>query len=229
MKKIKIGQIGIGHNHGEAKMEAVRKFPELFEIVGYAEENERWIEKRGANNGYEGLPRMSVEEVIAKSDAILVESDVWDLTRYAQMCVDAGKHIHMDKPASGTLEEYKYLIDTAKEKNLVVQLGYMYRYNPAVLECFEHIKNGDLGEIYSINADIWWPFLAVGLPVVVTASILLCWHYFTHVDYICPQCHEVFKPKFKEAFWANHTPTTRKLTCPHCGHKGFCVETYGGK
>ena len=154
MKKIKIGQIGIGHNHGEAKMKAVRKFPELFEIVGYAEENERWIEKRGENTGYEGLPRMSVEELIAKSDAILVESDVWDLTRYAQMCVDAGKHIHMDKPASGTLEEYKYLLDTAKEKNLVVQLGYMYRYNPAILQCFEHIKNGDIGEIYSINAEM---------------------------------------------------------------------------
>ena len=154
MKKIKLGQIGIGHNHGEAKMKAARKFPELFEIVGFAEENERWIEKRGANIGYEGLPRMSVEEVIAKSDAILVESDVWDLTKYAKMCIDAGKHIHMDKPASGTLEEYKYVLDTAKEKNLVVQLGYMYRYNPAVLKCFEHIKSGDLGEIYSINAEM---------------------------------------------------------------------------
>ena len=32
--KIRIGQIGIGHNHGEAKMLAVRKFPELFEVVG---------------------------------------------------------------------------------------------------------------------------------------------------------------------------------------------------
>ena len=154
MNKIKIGQIGIGHNHGEAKMLAVRKFPELFEVVGYAEENERWIEKRGSNSGYEGLSYLSVEEVIEKSDAILIESDVWDLTKYAKMCVDAGKHIHMDKPASGTLEEYKYILDTAKEKNLVVQLGYMYRYNPAVLKCFEHIKNGDLGEIYSINAEM---------------------------------------------------------------------------
>ena len=97
---------------------------------------------------------MSVEEIIAKSDAILIESDVWDLTKYAKMCVDAGKHIHMDKPASGTLAEYKYVLDTAKEKNLVVQLGYMYRYNPAVLKCLKHIKNGDLGEIYSINAEM---------------------------------------------------------------------------
>ena len=154
MKKIKIGQIGIGHNHGEGKMLAVRKFPELFEIVGYAEENPRWVEKRGRLGGYGDLPRLSVEEVIEKSDAILIESDVWDLTKYAKLCVDAGKHIHMDKPASGSLEEYKYVLDTAKAKDLVVQLGYMYRYNPAVKRCLEQVEKGDLGEIYSINAEM---------------------------------------------------------------------------
>jgi predicted dehydrogenase len=60
----------------------------------------------------------------------------------------------MDKPASGTLEEYKAVLDTAKEKNLVVQLGYMYRYNPAVQKCMELIREGKLGEIYSINAEM---------------------------------------------------------------------------
>ncbi len=154
MKKIKVGQIGIGHNHGESKMKAVRKFPDLFEVIGFAEENERWIEKRGNNKGYVGVPRLTVEEIIEKSDAVLIESDVWNLNKYAKMCVDAGKHIHMDKPAGGSVEEFKAILDTAKAKNLVVQMGYMYRYNPAVLKCFEHIKNGDLGEIYSINAEM---------------------------------------------------------------------------
>lgn len=89
MKKIKIGQIGIGHNHGEPKMLAVRKFTELFEVTGYAEENDRWIEKRGNNKGYEGLPRLSVEEIIKKSDAVLIESDVWNVTKYARRCIEA--------------------------------------------------------------------------------------------------------------------------------------------
>ena len=154
MRKIKIGQIGIGHNHGSAKMQAVRKFPEIFEVIGYAEENPRWIEKRGELPEYEGLTRMSVEEVIERSDAVLIESDVWNLDKYAKMCIEAGKHIHMDKPASENPGEYREMLTMAKEKGLVVQLGYMYRYNPAVLKCFEHIKNGDLGEIYSINAEM---------------------------------------------------------------------------
>lgn len=70
---------------------------------------------------------------------------------------------------------------------------------------------------------IWWPLLAwavIAVPYAIWGSK----YYFRHVAYICPQCHTVFKPKFKEAFWARHTPSTRKLTCTACGHHGFCVE-----
>ncbi len=154
MKKIKIGQIGIGHNHGEAKMLAARKFPELFEIVGYAEEEEHWIKHRANLEGYRDLTRMSVQELLSSCDAVLVESDVWNLTKYAKMCVDRGLHIHMDKPASGSLSDFKAVLDTAKEKKLTVQMGYMYRYNPAVRKTFELIEDGSLGEIYSINAEM---------------------------------------------------------------------------
>jgi len=154
MKKIKIGQIGIGHNHGEGKMLAVQKFPELFEVIGYAEENEEWVEKRGNFPCYKDLPRLSVEEIIEKSDAILVECDVWNLTKIAQKCVDAGKHIHIDKPASGTLTEFEELLNAAKEKNLTVQMGYMYRYNFAVQKLMDMINSGELGEIYQIDAEM---------------------------------------------------------------------------
>lgn len=152
--KIKLGQIGIGHNHGADKMLAARKYPDFFEVVGFAEPDEEWISQRGNLPAYCGLSRISVEEIIEKCDAVLIESDVWNLTKYAKMCVDAGKHIHLDKPASGTLEQFKVVLDTAKSKSLVVQMGYMYRYNPAINMCIEDFKNGKLGEIYSINAEM---------------------------------------------------------------------------
>ena len=151
---IKIGQIGIGHNHGEAKMITVKKFPELFEVVGFAEENEEWLEKRGNLECYKGLKRYSVDELIEKCDALIIETDVWNLTEIAQKCIDAGKHVHIDKPASGTLQEYKKMLDTARDKNLIVQLAYMYRYNPAIQKTFQLISEGKLGEIYSINAEM---------------------------------------------------------------------------
>ena len=76
-----------------------------------------------------------------------------------------------------------------------------------------------------IAAGIWWPFALYAL-LVIPYGVWVSRYYFSKVVYICPQCHEVFKPALKEAFWARHTPTLRKLTCTHCGYKGFCVETF---
>lgn len=78
-----------------------------------------------------------------------------------------------------------------------------------------------------ITTGIWWPFI-IYIAAAVPYAIWVSHFYFKRVVYICPQCHEVFKPALKEAFWAKHTPTLRKLTCTCCGYKGFCVETYGG-
>jgi len=72
---------------------------------------------------------------------------------------------------------------------------------------------------------IFWPFVLY-IPAAVLFGILISRYYFSRVAYICPRCHNVFRPDFKEAFWAMHTPTLRKLTCPGCGIKSYCVETY---
>ncbi len=81
--------------------------------------------------------------------------------------------------------------------------------------------------IFWIVKGIWWPFVLWAAAAAVWGTIVSR-YYFRHVKYVCPECHEVFKPTLKEAFWARHTPTARKLTCTACGHKGFCVEVWGG-
>lgn len=75
-----------------------------------------------------------------------------------------------------------------------------------------------------IRSGIWQPF-AIGMVPVVLLGVWVSRYYLKNVAYICPRCHAVFRPGGKEAFFAPHTPTTRRLTCPHCGRKGFCVET----
>ncbi len=79
-----------------------------------------------------------------------------------------------------------------------------------------------------ITNGLWWLFLIWGC-VAIPWGICISKYYFNHVAYICPECHEVFKPKLKEAFWAYHTPKMRRLTCPKCGRKGLCVEVYAEK
>ncbi len=79
-----------------------------------------------------------------------------------------------------------------------------------------------------ITNGLWWLFV-IWACVAIPWGICTSKYYFNHVAYICPECHEVFKPKLKETFWAYHTPKMRRLTCPKCGRKGLCVEVYAEK
>ena len=79
-----------------------------------------------------------------------------------------------------------------------------------------------------ITLGLWWLFVVWACVAAIWGTWLSV-YYFRHVAYICPECHNVFKPNLKEAFWAYHTPKMRRLTCPQCGRKGLCVEVYAEK
>ena len=154
MKKIRIGQFGIGHNHGKERMRSLRSLPEYFEIVGVAEDDPAWKEKRGGLPAYEGLPMMSTAELLATPglEAVLLETDGKDLLPSAQLCAGKGLHLCMDKPGGEDWPGFRKLCDTVRERNLVLQLGYIYRSNPAVRFCLDAVRKGWLGEVFEIDA-----------------------------------------------------------------------------
>ena len=66
--------------------------------------------------------------------------------------------------------------------------------------------------------------LFVVCPAFIIAINLVVFHYRKQFEYLCPNCHKIFDPSFKEFALASHTPRTRKLTCPHCHVKSYCLE-----
>lgn len=70
---------------------------------------------------------------------------------------------------------------------------------------------------------IWLPF-AIGMPIVILLGVMLFRMYYRNTAYICADCKAIFQPSAWEMFWSKHTPKTRKLKCPECNHKGFCIE-----
>lgn len=71
-----------------------------------------------------------------------------------------------------------------------------------------------------------WIWFGLGMVLVVIAAVILTKVYYQNTNYICPNCNTEFKPSFKQSFFAKHNLKTRKLTCPNCGKKDFCVEVY---
>lgn len=157
MRKIKTAQIGTSkYSHGNEIFCSLKKQNEVFELVGYAlpeGEREKFPEKM---NAFEGYREMSAEEILndPEIEAVVIETEEKYLTKYAIAAAEHGKHIHMEKPGGTSLDEFEKLIKKVKDNGKVFHTGYMYRYNPCVKELMQKIKNGELGEIINVEAQM---------------------------------------------------------------------------
>lgn len=157
MSKIKVVLIGIGHDHAWPVYDSVLKQKDCFEVVGFAIPECEESRFSGSISRYLGvIPKMTVEEALNTKglDAAIIETEEENLTKYAIMALRKGLNVHMDKPGSASLEQFCEMVKLAKEKKKALHLGYMYRYNPVLMKLFEDVKNGEFGDIYSVEAQM---------------------------------------------------------------------------
>jgi len=151
-ERIRIGQIGVGHAHA-SKLAAYRASDD-YEVVGIVEPDAELRATAERDETFRGLPWMTRDELLGSSglQAVLVETRVRDLLDNAAACVAAGKHVHLDKPAGESLDQYRRLLADAERQKLLVQMGYMYRYNPGIILLRDLLKQGWLGEPFEVHA-----------------------------------------------------------------------------
>lgn len=150
--RIKIGQIGVGHAHA-SKLSVYRQSLD-YEVVGIVEPDPELRALAEKNSTFQGLPWMTRDELLGVDglQAVLVETRVCDLLDNAEVCIAAGKHIHLDKPAGESLPQFQKILADAQRQKLIVQMGYMFRYNPGVVMLREFLASGWLGEIFEVHA-----------------------------------------------------------------------------
>ena len=158
MKKVRIAQIGTNHPHAFNTITTLLNNPE-FDLIGYAEpcpERTHPEARQLDEEPYASLHRYTVEELLAMDelDAVAIECAEIESTKYAQMFAEKGVHIYLDKPGSPGYESFEKLVSTCREKGLILRLGYMYRYNKLVEKAMQYVKEGKLGEIYSVEAQM---------------------------------------------------------------------------
>ncbi len=148
---IKVGQIGVGHAHA-SKLSVYRASAD-YEVVGIVEPNAQLRARAQTEEPYRDLPWMTEQQLLNQSglQVVLVETQVRDLLATAEVCINAGLHVHLDKPAGSSLPHYRRLLKQAEAKQLLVQMGYMYRYNPAVVLLRQMLKDGWLGDVFEVH------------------------------------------------------------------------------
>jgi predicted dehydrogenase len=153
--RIKIGQIGIRHAHATGHLEAILKSPD-YDFVGIVEPDDEARKRAEKSAAYAGLKWMTEDELLHTPgiQAVAVETHVGGLLQHAARVVDAGLHLHLDKPAGESLPEFKRILDTATAKKRLVKMGYVFRTNPAFVFMRQALKAGWLGDVFSIHAEM---------------------------------------------------------------------------
>lgn len=143
---LKVGQIGTEHSHAAGKMEALRRLSDAYEVVGLVGD--------GKDKVYDGLPRLTEKDLLGREEVrvVAVETPIEEATATALRAIEAGKHVHLDKPGGTDAAAFRAMRLRAKERNLVVQMGYMLRHNPAFELLFRAVREGWLGDIVEVSA-----------------------------------------------------------------------------
>lgn len=79
-------------------------------------------------------------ELINHSEGVIIATPTETHFGIARDFLDAGKHVFIEKPITSTQEEAKELIAIAKSKKLILQVGFLERFNPAFLKSLPMIK-----------------------------------------------------------------------------------------
>ncbi|MBQ9368338.1 MAG: Gfo/Idh/MocA family oxidoreductase [Victivallales bacterium] len=158
MERIKIAQLGMTHEHAAGKMASIKKLPDIYEIVGVVDDRETATTPNCYNPTtiYDDVPRLTLEQLLAYPglQAVCVETPNNELVDATMPMMEKGLAIHMDKPAGESLPAFKKLLDGCRAKNLPFQMGYMFRGNPALNLIIERVRQGWIGDVFSIRADM---------------------------------------------------------------------------
>ncbi len=95
-----------------------------------------------------------MDEVLGRSDVDAVILATPATTHYplGLRCIEAGKHLLIEKPITKTAVEAEDLTLKAEAKELTLMVGHTFLYNPAVRKMREYIQRGDAGRVYFVYA-----------------------------------------------------------------------------
>ena len=153
--KLRAALIGIGHDHAWGKVQAIRRSNDM-ELVGAFEPDASEWGRQQAVDRFTDVPALSEIDVLHDETipVVFVETLPRHNLRWARRALEHGKHIHIDKAPSPSLADLRAVLDLAASRNLHVQMGYQFRYNPAIELALRAMHEGWLGNVTRINVDI---------------------------------------------------------------------------
>lgn len=157
-RTLNIGLVGYKFM-GKAHSNAFRKIGMFFDpsakivMKAICGRDEEWVRKSAEKFGWEGY-ETSWERLIERDDI-----DMVDITAPSNAhkdiaigAAEAGKHVFCEKPLALTLKDARDMLAAVEKSNVKHQIGFNYRFVPAIQLAKKLIDQGKIGEIYHFRA-----------------------------------------------------------------------------
>ena len=151
MKKIRVGQIGVG-NWGKNLLRTFYSHPQV-EFTQVCDLNSDICQKIKRN-----YPALKVTENIDQVlndraiDALVIATQPDTHFELASRAIENSKHVFVEKPMVLNVADGEKLVRLAAEKDRILMVGHILEYHPAFVKLKELVDSGELGEIYYIYA-----------------------------------------------------------------------------
>ena len=158
---IKMAQYGTKHGHAAGKLRAMQSNADV-EVVGVFEPDaERCGEMSRVGSAFEGIRWFESEDEMLSDDSIVAiasEGANIESLNQTEAIVGAGKHVWYDKPAGDNWTQWQQVVAQAREQNLQIQMGFMFRYHDGYCKISEWVHSGFLGDVFEVRAHIFFSY-----------------------------------------------------------------------
>lgn len=109
---------------------------------------------------YGGRPYARLDEMlrVERPDLVSIAVPTREHHAVVETALLAGCHVLVEKPIAATCKEGFALVALARERDRILMVGHIERYNPAVIELLRRLKAGELGRIFQVTTRRLGPF-----------------------------------------------------------------------
>ena len=137
MSRIKVGVIGVGHlGRHHARIYSLLPEAELIGVNDVLPEKAHLVAEE-----YKSRNFCQADELLAQAQAVSVACTTSNHYAVVKQALQQGKHVLVEKPLCSTALQAEELVSLAKTNNLILQVGHIERFNPAVMALQEKVPD----------------------------------------------------------------------------------------
>ncbi len=164
MKLLRIGVIGVGHlGQHHARLYASLHGAQLVGVMDADDTRARAVAERHGTRVFAELAAL-----LREVDAVSVAVPTSQHHGVVMPCLKAGVHVLVEKPIASTVQEARDLVDAAKARGCVLQVGHIERFNPIIRAARGYIRRPGFIECHRLS-----PFGERGTDVDVVLDLMI--------------------------------------------------------